>query len=99
MADDTDSVIASIEIERAKRASTPVAICTMPDPKEGWPNGPFTVTITGPDGKKMWEVVFPDATGDLPADAAVLFTGGIVNVNRLLANLLSGTIRALMGAR
>jgi hypothetical protein len=62
-------------------------------PKEQ-PAGPFTVTITAPDGK-MFEATFPDHTGNLPSDQPIL---GTVGASDLAVNLLAGALRAFAGA-
>ena len=90
--------IEDLDAARMRKTPTPVAFVTMPDPKEGWPSGPFTVTISDADGK-MFEVTFPDATGDLPDDAPMLGTAGVPNVDKLIANLMAGAIRAFIGTR
>lgn len=59
------------------------------------PEGPFTVTVTSKDGK-MFEVEFPDFTGELPENACALATTGCYEV---LANLLAGALRTFLGAR
>jgi hypothetical protein len=75
-----------------------VCITSMPDIESEWPSGPFTVTISDADGV-MWQATFPDSTGVLPPDAIVRGTGGIKFGHALLANILSGAIRAFMGSR
>ncbi len=61
-----------------------------------WPDGPFTVTIANADGK-LFEATFPNYSGELPRDAAILGTGGIPHVERLIVNLLAGALRAFAG--
>lgn len=93
-----DGKVADLDAARMRKAPTRIALGTMPDPKDGWPAGPFTVTISDADGK-MFEVVFPDATGDLPEGATMLGTAGIPNVRALVANLMGSAIREFIGAR
>lgn len=57
------------------------------------PEGPYTVTVTDAHGK-LWEGVFPES-GDLPADANLLATGG-PGMPRLIVNLLTGALRAFI---
>lgn len=83
-----------IDLDGRRKKVFPVATMTMP-PAQPLPKGPFTVTISDENGK-MFEVIFPDYTGDLPEDAAVL---GTIGCYELLANLLSGAMRVFLGAR
>lgn len=57
------------------------------------PIGPFTVTISNEDGK-IYEAVFPDASGNLPSDAYVTGTAG---VSDLMVNLMTGMLRISSG--
>lgn len=81
-------------IEDRRRKAFQVALMTAPPPAVQ-PDGPFTVTVSDKDGK-MFEVVFPDYTAQLPDDAPVLGTAGCYE---LLANLLSGAMRVFLGAK
>ena len=83
---------------RRDKPAAAVAFGTLPDMTADWPAGPFTVTISNPDGI-LSEVVFPDADGVLPPDAPIRSTAGIAHFNGLLANLLGGAITALVGIK
>jgi hypothetical protein len=77
-----------------RRARTmDVCVVTLPPPAPK-PEGPFTVTVSDPTGK-LFEVVFPDYTGEISADQAVL---GSTFDRHVLANLLAGSMRVFLGA-
>ena len=59
------------------------------------PEGPFKVTISSEHGV-MFEVEFPDFTGQLPQNG---FMTGTVGCDHILANLLAGALRTFLGAR
>lgn len=82
-----------ISLDERRSKAVGVCLMTMP-PQASLPNGPFTVTVSDENGK-MFEVIFPDYTGELSPDAAVLGTAGC---NHLLANLLSGALKVFLGA-
>jgi len=83
---------------RREKPATAIALGTLPDMTANWPAGPFTVTIASPEGI-LSEVVFPDADGVLPPEAPIRSTAGIPYFDGLLANLLGGAIRVLIGVK
>lgn len=89
----TDDNITTLD-DRRKPVPTPVALMTLPPPARQ-ADGPFTVTVADQHGK-MFEVTFPDYTGELPPNDAVL---GSTGCRELLVNLLTGAMRVFLGAR
>jgi hypothetical protein len=56
-------------------------------------NGPFKVSISNAEGI-IYEMNFPDASGNLPPSAAVV---GTIGVGDLMVNLLTGALRVICG--
>lgn len=81
-------------LEGHRRTTVMVAEITMP-PLPELPPGPFTVTVANAEGA-MWEVVFPDYTGEVPTDQYVLGQAG-PGTPELLVNLLTGALRLYLG--
>jgi len=81
-----------IDLNSKRKTMHQVALVHMDDPAH-LPAGPFTVTISDKNGK-LYEAIFPDASGDLPASAMVM---GTVGVTELMVNLLTGMLRITSG--
>lgn len=79
-----------VEFPRARK----VAVLEFnPDDLPALPDGPFTVTVSNKDGK-IYEAVFPDASGNLPPGTPIL---GTTRVADLMVNLLTGLLRVSSG--
>ena len=86
MEGENDNVIAMPQRVQA------AVISALPNPL---PPGPYTVTIAGPDGTKMWEAML-DHEGNCPPAEMTLGTAG-VGMQELLVNLLTGAMRLFAG--
>ena len=88
----TDDNVTHLDDFRNKTAK--VAIIKMP-PQPAPRKGPFTVRVSDTYGA-MFEVTFPDHTGELPMDSPILATPGESN---LLVNLLTSALRIFVRYR
>lgn len=63
------------------------------------PDGPFSVTITGPDGNVWWQVEMTNGYGAPNPDKPALLTGGPeeMQLNRIAVNLLTAALRVFAG--
>jgi hypothetical protein len=85
-----DDRVTSLDDHRRKTVQ--VALMELPE-RLPPPQGPFTVTVSGADGK-LFEAIFPDHTGILPPSTTVL---GTTQCGGVLANLLAGALRTFLG--